>query len=62
MNGQGDATGAGGIGVGVESGDDFEAFFLETMVAEQRGAEVSRADEDDRLQAFAAKRLADDRG
>ena len=61
-NRDGHSTGAGGFRIRVERGDDFESFLLEAMIAQQRGAEIPRADEDDRLEVFAAESLTNDRG
>ena len=62
IDGDGDAAGPGGLGIRIEGGDDLEAFFFEAMVAQQRGTEISRADEDDGLEVLAAEGFADGGG
>ena len=56
------ASSAGGLGIRIEGGNDLKAFFFETVVAEERGAEITRSDEDDWLKVFATECLADDGG
>ncbi len=53
---------AAGFGGDVEGGDDFETFFAEAAVAEEGGAEVPDADEDDGLETVVAEDFADGGG
>ena len=48
--------------VDIESGDDFEAFLLETAIGKQRQAEMAGADEHNWLQPGCAQQIGDHRG
>ncbi len=62
FEGDGGQAGAGALDIGVEGGDDFEPFFIETAVAEEGGAEVPDADEDDWLEAVGAEHVIEHAG